>query len=481
LKQGKWQNAYGKSSDMKEILIKGGLIVNADATFRADVLVSGGKISRVADWIAETEDLQVIDASDKLVIPGGIDPHVHLALPTPVGCSCDDFVSGSAAALKGGTTTLIDFVTPGRGEKLTEALVERRRELGVGGRQLAVGRELGIRNSEFGVGNWELGVGNFGVHMGVTAWNSDTAAEMRRCVEKEGIVSFKVYLAYLDNIGIDYTALERIMETAASLDAIVAVHCEDGAAIAANIGRLRKEGKLSPGFHALSRPVALEAAAVQKVLELAAITGCRVYIVHVSCAMSLSLIAAAKQRGVQVDAETCPHYLLFDEAVYLGDDMEVLPFVLSPPIRGKSDQDALWKAISDGTLAVVSTDHCPFNLYGQKDIGLHDFTKVPNGTGGLEFRMALLYTYGVLQQRISLNQWVGLCSTHAANLFGMRHKGRIAEGMDADLVVWDPKHEGIISSQHMESRCDHTIYDGFSVQGRAETVILSGRICFQAR
>jgi dihydropyrimidinase len=304
---------------------------------------------------------------------------------------------------------------------------------------------------------------------------------MRRCVKEEGIVSFKVYLAYTDSIGVDYTALERIMETAAALGAVVAVHCEDGIGIAANIANLRTLGRLNPGFHALSRPAALETAAVEKVLELAALTGCRVYIVHVSCARSLTLIAAAKQRGVQVEAETCPHYLLFDDEVYNVKDIEVLPFVLSPPIRSRSDQAALWMALSDGLLAVVSTDHCPFNLHGQKDIGLYDFTKVPNGAGGLEFRLALLYTYGVLRQRISLNQWVGLCSTHAADLFGMSRKGRIAEGMDADLVVWDPKHKSIISSQHMESRCDHTIYEGFSVQGRAETVILSGRICFQAR
>ena len=448
---------------MEDILVKGGLIVNADATFRADILLKGGRISRVSESISGHEQDCIVDASGKLVIPGGIDPHVHLALPGQAGCSVDDYFSGSKAAIRGGTTTLIDFVTPGRGELLTDALHIRREQLAVGNRQPAVG------------------CCNIFFHMGITAWQEHTAMEMRRCVEEEGIMSFKVYLAYLDSIGIDYKALEMIMITAASIGATVAVHCEDGAAISLNIQRLREEGKLDPGNHAVSRPANLEAAAVEKVLELAARTGCRVYIVHVSCAQSLKLIAEAKLRGVQVEAETCPHYLLFDDSVYSGNATNVLPFVLSPPIRSKSDQEALWNTLSNGTLDVVSTDHCPFNLSGQKDLGLHDFTKIPNGTGGIGFRLSLLYTYGVLKNRITLNRWVELCSANPARLFGMANsKGRIAEGMDADLVVWNPAGSSVIRASEQALQCDHTIYEGLAVQGGAETVILSGRILFQA-
>ncbi len=438
---------------MKDLLIKNAQIVNAHETLIADILIQGAIISRIEKGIRGSGEEIIVEAGGMPVIPGGIDPHVHLALPSAVGMSSDDFSSGSRAALAGGTTSLIDFVTPGKEELLTTALSKRKKEA-------------------------ENCVTDVGFHMGITSWRSHTAEEMRRCVEEEGITSFKVYLAYIDTIGVDYQELELIMETAAKLGALVAVHCEDGKAIAVNQENLRISGRLTPAYHAVSRPDELEARAVQKLIELSEKTACRVYIVHVSCRKSVELISSAQKRGVEVEGETCLHYLLFDESVYQLPDYEMLPYIVSPPIRSKSDQDALWTGISDGTLKVVSTDHCPFKLKGQKDTGIKDFTKIPNGTGGIGFRLSLLYTYGVLTKRITMNQWVDLCSAQAARIFGMSAaKGCIAEGFNSDLVLWDPEVKRIIHADELKLRCDHTIYEGFQILGGPKTIIRQGRIC----
>jgi len=436
---------------MPSILLKNAQIINSDAVTEADIRICDSWIERIDRNIAANPADQVIDIGGKWVIPGGIDPHVHLSLPTPAGPSADDFYTGSKAALAGGTTHLIDFVTPSPNQSLIAALEHRKAE----------------------ASNCLTGLS---FHMGITSWNPDTADEMRRCMREYGIRSFKAYLAYQESIGITLRELEQVMETAAELGAIVAVHCEDGRQIRQNQLQFLAEGRKSPVYHALSRPAELEAAAIGEVLQLCEQTGCTAYIVHVSTASGTESIRKAQEKGLPVYAETCPHYLVFDESVYTRQDEEVLPFILSPPIRSAYDRDMLWEGLRDHTLTVVSTDHCPFTME-QKRTGLTDFTRIPNGTGGIEERLSLLFTYGVLTKKISPEHWVDLISYQPARIFGLDSRlGSIAEGKQADLVVWDPRHQQILTAGRNQFACDHSVYEGRMLFGRAERVICAGRV-----
>ncbi|MCX6247240.1 MAG: dihydropyrimidinase [Bacteroidetes bacterium] len=444
---------------MKPKLIINGTLVSSSSSVKEDLLIENGRIT--SRGILDPKDhLQsdIIDADGKLIFPGGIDPHVHLALPTPAGPSSDDFISGSTAAVAGGTTTIIDFVTPRRGQSLLEALSMRRAE--------ASGCRIEYR-----------------LHMGISEWNSSVAAEVIPCIEKEKIISFKAYLAYRDTIGIRYPELEQLMEVAGPAGGLVMVHCEDGEMIS----RLQKEfllkGQTHACYHALSHPAEAEIRAVEKVIELSGKTGCRVYIVHTSTRQATEAIAAAKRSGFKINAETCPHYLLLDEAVYdeKQNNLHVLPYVVSPPMRKFDDREYLWKGLADGTFDTVATDHCPFNLHGQKDQGLLDFTKIPNGAGSIEHRLTLLYTYGVLTNKITLNQFVSLTSERAAEIFGMAgRKGKLEIGYDADVVIWNPEAKKIITAENHVMNCDSDIYDGFPVQGCPEAVMAKGEILFRA-
>ena len=438
-------------------LIINGTVVNADESMQADVAISGGKIEAVGRMNpADFPDFKVIEAEGRYLIPGGIDPHVHFALPTPAGCSSDDFVTGSKAALAGGTTSVIDFVTPERGQSLPEALELRRTE---------------ARESLCG---WKL-------HMGISEWNKRVSEEVRRCIRYEGITSFKAYLAYRDTIGISMDELEQLMRVAGPEGGTVLVHCEDGEMIS----RLQKQyiasGKTRAAFHALSRPVAAEVNAIRKVIDLSEKTGCPVYIVHVSTGEGAGAIREAKEKGLKVFGETCIQYLILNNSVYDASlpDRQVLPYVISPPLRPEPERLKLWDELSRGAFDTVSTDHCPFNLHGQKDRGINDFTKIPGGAGGIEFRLSLLFTFGVLEKKISLNQFVSLTSHRAAAIFGWGDtKGKIAAGFDADLVIWNPDKEWMISAKEQYQRCDSNIYEGIKVKGLAEKVFISdSRYC----
>lgn len=390
---------------------------------------------------------KVIDATGKLIFPGGIDPHVHFALPTPAGPSCDDFLSGSKAAMAGGTTFFIDFVTPGMGQSLKEALLQRQAD--------AASSELECR-----------------LHMGITWYDETIPGQMHWCVKEAGIRSFKVYLAYKGSIGIEYAELKEVMKTAAMLDTVVLVHCEEGDDILKKQQEFLSLGKTAPLYHALSRPAETESGAVKKVIDLCRETGCQTYIVHTSTAQSTEYIRQAKKEGLPVYCETCPQYLLLDESVYQQPLPESLKYVISPPIRSKTDQEALWVALQDGTVDVISTDHCPFNSIGQKDKGMDDFTKIPNGAGGIEHRLKLLFTYGVLAGKISLQQFVSLTSTNAAKIFGLYpQKGEIIEGSDADLIIWDPQSKSTISVENNIQNCDADIYEGFRITGGIESTL----------
>ena len=436
---------------MDQLLILNGTIVNSETTFEADILVKNGTIAEIGKIQPSAfPGSKIIDAKDKLILPGGIDPHVHLQLPTPAGPSCDDFISGSKAALVGGTTFVIDFVTPARGESLLKALTLRLKESN----------------------NCLL---DYTLHMGITWYNESIPEQMHWCVNEVGIKSFKVYLAYKGSIGIEYDELEKVMQTAASLHATVLVHCEEGDEILKNQQNFLSEGKTTPLYHALSRPAATESESVRKVIDLCRKTGCKTYIVHTSTAKSIEYIRAAKKEGLPLFCETCPQYLLLDESVYSKPLPDALKYVISPPIRTKQDQQALWLACADGTVDVISTDHCPFNTTGQKDVGINDFTKIPNGAGGIENRLQLLYTYGVLTGKISLQQFVGLTSANAARIFDLLpQKGVVAVGSDADLLIWNPDATSVISLEAQLQNCDSNIYDGMPIRGKAECVFLNG-------
>jgi dihydropyrimidinase len=299
---------------------------------------------------------------------------------------------------------------------------------------------------------------------------------MEWCVNEVGIKSFKAYLAYKGSIGIEYRELEKVMEKAASLNAVVLVHCEEGDVIIQNQKQFINEGKTEPLYHALSRPAEVESESVRKVIALCRKTNCKTYIVHTSAAKSLEYIRAAKKEGLPLFCETCPQYLLLDESVYSKPLPDSLKYVISPPIRSKLDQEALWLAVADGTVDVISTDHCPFNTFGQKDKGLNDFTKIPNGAGGIENRLVLLFTYGVLTKKISLQQFVTLTSSNAARVFELYpQKGVIEVGSDADLVIWNLNTKSVISVEAQLQKCDSNIYEGMAIAGRAEYTIAKGK------
>jgi dihydropyrimidinase len=435
---------------MKDLLIQHGTMITSEKTFLSDIYVSEGKISAIGNNLTFPDSTEIIDASGKYIFPGAIDPHVHFDLPTPAGPSSDNFETGSIAGIFGGTTSFIDFVTPHKKESLITALENRLKD---------------AENSKT----------DFGFHMSITSWNKNIAKEMEICVKQYGITSFKCYMAYKGVIGIEEEELFEVMKKAASLNALVTVHCEIGDEILRLQKMFLSDGEKSPEFHALSRPSSVETESVKHVTALAQKANCPVYIVHTSAKESVETIANAQQKGQRIFSETCPQYLLLDDSVYILPLPESMKYVISPPMRKEEDQKMLWAGLKNNLIQTVATDHCPFNLKGQKDVGLHNFTRIPNGAGGIEHRLALLYTYGVLQNRISLNQFVALTSTNAAKIFGLYpQKGELAVGSDADITVWDPETENIISSKTHHQNCDSNIFEGFKTKGSAEYVISKG-------
>ena len=433
-----------------------GLIVNADSSFKSDILSVDGKISRIEKNIAVPDlESSIIDASDCLILPGGIDTHVHLHLPTPAGFSADDFATGSKAALAGGTTSLIDFVTPHRGQSIVEALRLRRQE---------------AANSLCDVK----------LHVSPVEWTNQTEQEITHCIKNEGIKSFKVYMAYQSTIGLREEDIFKVMKVVGKHGGIVTMHCEMDEIIEKNRKQLLSQGKTAPKFHPLSRPNAVESEAVKNAIALAEKAECPLYIVHVSTHEALDHIHKAQSKRQPVYAETCPQYLLLDESLYDQPFDQACAYVMSPPLRKKEDREALWQAIADGIILTVGTDHCPFTLE-QKRLGLHDFTKIPNGAGGVEHRMSLLYTYGVLQNRISLQKFVEITSTNAAKIIGwFPQKGIIQAGSNADLLVWDPNAKQKISAKTHHQNCDLNVYKGFEVQGLPKYTFISGTLKWNA-
>jgi dihydropyrimidinase len=432
------------------ILIKNGRIITASQDFIADIYCEHEKIITIGKDL-QVSASEVIDATGKFVFPGGIDPHVHLDMPFMGTSSSDTYETGTRAALHGGTTMLIDFVLQTQGKSLHHALNEWK------------GRSNGNCFSDYSF------------HMAVTDFNEDTKAEIIDMVEKEGIISFKTFMAYKGALMIDDRQMVGLMEEVKKRGGMVIVHATNGDMIDFLIAKHRSEGKLEPLYHYLSQPEITESEATGRFADMAFHTGVPAYVVHMTCEGALNHVRDAAKRNQKVYAETCIQYLMLDASLY-EQNFEGAKWVMSPPLRQKKDQAALWAGINQGTVQVVATDHCPF-MWEQKKMGLHDFSKIPNGHPAVEHRMELLFSEGVVKGKISLNKFVEVSSTNAAKIFGMfPKKGTISIGSDADLVIFDPlkKHTLSVDSHHMN--VDYSAYEGYEVTGKCETVILRGKV-----
>ncbi len=436
------------------ILLKGGNIITATDSYYADIRIEGEKIVAIGSDITQSDD-EVISAKGSYIFPGGIDSHTHFGLDVGSTVTADDFYSGTKAAIVGGTTTILDYATQNKGETLQGALKQQ------------------FEKAE------DKCFCDYGFHMGITDWNEFVNSEMADMVNV-GITSFKLYMAYKKTLQVDDGIIYKALKRSKELSALIAFHCENGDIIEVLIDEARKNNYKSPIYHALTRPVNVEREAIARLLEIAELVDTPVYIVHLSSKAGMDCILDAKKRGVKVYVETCPQYLLLDESYYKGIDVnsfEGAKYVMSPPLRKTSDNLALWKGLSYGDISIVGTDHCSFNYIGQKDIGLTDFSKIPNGAPGVEHRIALLYTYGVLTGKININQMVALTSTDAAKVFGIfPKKGTIAVGSDADIIVWDKDYIGEISAKTQTQNVDYTPYEGFKQHGRVKYAFLRGEM-----
>lgn len=432
------------------ILIQNGRIITSAEDYIADIFISGEAIHTIGQNLDMAAD-EVIDASGKLIFPGGIDPHVHLDMPFMGTYSSDNYETGTLAALHGGTTTVIDFILQTQGKSLHHAL------------------ETWQSRSN---GNC---YGDYSFHIAVTDFNEQTKEEIRQMIEEEGITSFKTFMAYKGALMIDDRQMVGLMQEVRKCGGMVTVHATNGDMIDFLIARHRAEGKLSPLYHYLSQPEITEAEATGRFSDMAYYTGVPAYVVHMTCEGALNHIRDNQKRNQKVYAETCIQYLILDASLY-EKNFEGAKWVMSPPLREKKDQETLWAGIRQGTVQVVATDHCPF-MWEQKKMGENDFSKIPNGHPAIENRMELLFTEGVQKGRITLQQYVDVTSTNAAKIFGMfPRKGCIAPGSDADLVIFDPNEEHTISVSTHHMNVDYSAYEGWKLKGKCKKTILRGQV-----
>ena len=435
-------------------LIQGGHIVTAVDSYVADILVDGSTVAligRELQSIVGSVD-KTIDAGGKLVIPGGIDPHTHLDLPFGGTSSSDDFETGTRAAAIGGTTTIIDFAVQYHGQALNQAL------------------DVWFAKAE---GKASI---DYGFHLIVTDLPDQRLPELHSLID-QGVSSFKLFMAYPGVFLVDDGTIFKAMTAAGERGGLICMHAENGVVIDVLVKRALAEGKTAPKYHALTRPTRAEAEGVHRAIAIAEMANSPVYIVHLSCYDALKEVQAARDLGLPAFAETCPQYLFLDYSLYEQQDFEGAKYVMTPPLRDKSNQEQLWKGLRGNDLQVISTDHCPFCFKEQKELGRGDFSKIPNGGPGVENRMSLIYDGGVAQKRISLNRFVELTSTAAAKIFGMfPRKGTIAVGSDADIVIFDPNREQTISAATHHMRVDYSAYEGRKVRGVTETVLSRGQV-----
>jgi dihydropyrimidinase len=433
-------------------LIRGGTVVTAEHSTRADVLCADGKIKAVGPKLEAPTGAQIVDAGDRLVIPGGIDPHTHMELPFMGTVASEDFFSGTAAGFAGGTTMIIDFVIPAPKENLLEAYKKWR--------------------------GWaEKAAGDYSFHVAVTWWDESVHRDMGTLVKEHGVNSFKHFMAYKGAIMADDEVLVNSFSRARELGALCTVHAENGELVFRLQNELLKAGITGPEGHPLSRPPEVEGEAANRAIRIAEVLGVPLYIVHNSCRQSLEAITRARNEGQRVFGEVLAGHLLIDDSVYRHPDWATAAaYVMSPPFRPKEHQDVLWRGLQSGNLHTTATDHCCF-CAPQKAAGRGDFTKIPNGTGGVEDRMSVLWHHGVGKGRLTANEFVRVTSTNAAQIFNIYpRKGSVSVGADADLVVWDPNASRTISAKTHHQKVDFNIFEGMSVRGVATHTIAAGKL-----
>ena len=445
--------------------IENGTVVTADTSFRADLVIEGETIAAIAApgaAPAGADDL-VLDAAGRLILPGGVDAHTHLDMPlTDAVRSADDFESGTIAAAMGGTTTIVDYATQARGGSLGAALDAWHAR--------AAGRA----------------VIDYGFHMIVCELSPAVERELDAMVAA-GVPSFKLFMAYPDRLMLDDGAIFRVLLASRENGGRVCLHAENGHVIQVLVERALAAGRSAPREHARTRPARAEAEAVHRAGALAEIAGAPVFIVHLSSAEGLEEVERARARGVEIDAETCPQYLLLSAERYDEPDFAGARYVMSPPLRAASGQAALWRALADGAIQTVATDHCPFRL-ADKALGAQDFSRIPNGAPGIETRLTLLWSAGVRTGQLSMNRFVEVTATAPARLFGLYpRKGELAVGSDADLVIWDPERTATIAAASHHSRVDYSAYEGWRSVGapalvlsRGSVIVEDGRFCGRA-
>ncbi|HEY6403904.1 MAG TPA: dihydropyrimidinase [Blastocatellia bacterium] len=438
-------------------LIKNGHVVTAVDSYTADILIDGETVAMIGKDLSNVHGLggsvdKTIDATGKLVIPGGFDPHTHMELPFGGTSSSDDFETGTRAAAFGGTTTIIDFAVQYKGQALNEAL------------------DAWFAKAE------GKATTDYAFHMICTDLPDERLPELKSMIS-QGVTSFKLFMAYPGVFLVDDGTIFKAMTTAGENGGLICMHAENGVVIDVLIKRAIEQGRTAPKYHALTRPTKAEAEGVHRAIAIAEMANSPVYIVHLSCYDALKEVQAARDLGLPAFAETCPQYLLLDQSLYEKPDFEGAKYVMTPPLRDKENQELLWRGLRGNDLQVISTDHCPFCFKEQKELGRDDFSKIPNGGPGVENRMSLIYHHGVTQGRIGLNRFVELTSTAAAKIFGLfPKKGTIAVGSDADIVIFDPNREQTISAATHHMRVDYSAYEGWKLKGVTEIALSRGQI-----
>jgi dihydropyrimidinase len=439
-----------------DTVIKNGTIITATDTTRADLGINGEKISAIAAQLPTENATQVIDANNLLLLPGGIDVHTHLDMPFGGTTSADDFQSGTTAAAFGGTTTLIDFAIQYKGQTLRHAF------------------DTWMQKAH------DKATIDFAFHCIITDLGSAQLEEMGQLI-REGVTSFKLFMAYPGVFMLDDASIFRAMREAAKHSGLICMHAENGGAIDVIVQQALADGKRAPKYHALTRPTTAEAEATSRAIALAEMAGAPVYIVHLSCNDALEKVREARDRGLPAYAETCPQYLYLSLENMDAPGFEGAKYVFTPPLREKWHQEKLWQGLAHDTLQVVSTDHCPFCFKEQKELGKDDFTKIPNGGPGIEHRLSLIYTGGVHGKRFSANRFVEVVSTTPAKLFGLfPRKGTIAIGSDADIVIFNPTEQQTISATTHHMRVDYSMFEGIQITGIPKTVLSRGKSVIEA-
>jgi dihydropyrimidinase len=438
-----------------DTIIRNGIIVTATDTTAADLGIVNGRITAIAQNLPIESATKVIDAKGLLVMPGGIDVHTHLDMPFGGTTSADDFETGTRAAAFGGTTTLVDFAIQYKGQTLRHAF------------------ETWMKKAE------GKAVSDYAFHCIITDLGSAQLEEMKELI-REGVSSFKLFMAYPGVFMLDDASIFRAMRQAAKYGGMICMHAENGGAIDVIVQQALAEGKTAPKYHALTRPTTAESEATGRAIALAEMAGSPIYIVHLSCNEALEKVREARDRGLPAYAETCPQYLYLSLDNFNVPGFEGAKYVFTPPLREKWHQDRLWKGLAQDTLQVVSTDHCPFCFKEQKELGKDDFTKIPNGGPGVEHRLSLIYSGGVHGGKFSANRFVQLVATAPAKLFGLYPaKGTIAIGSDADIVIFDPDAEEVLSAHTHHMRVDYSMFEGIHVKGVTKTVLSRGRVIIE--